>query len=553
MMQRHDVRNIFWRSSSAAARLFCLFGAVTLFGAAGCVGGCAGTGGNFNTPQMNTPTLNNGGVNANSSGSGNRSANGTPPTAQSEANLPPLEKIETPKDLFTIAPYLQLGGQSAPGKTESVTLSWTTPNGAKAPDAKAFAVEVRPAGTQNWLKTKSAPTVKPLAVPGTPAQKSFRAAINDLTPGAFFDYRISHEGKPVFIGRARARKAANQPLHFVVFGDTAEGSANQKRITYQAHLAKPDFIFITGDIVYDRGRASEYLDHFFPIFNADEASETTGAPLLRSTLFLAAVGNHDTAYKQLDKWPDGLAYFYFWDLPKNGPNLAFGAPNSCVPTGNPDAQKILREAAGNAFPRMANYSFDYGATHWLVLDSNYYVDWSNDKLRAWAEKDLKESKATWKFVAFHHPPFQSSNTHKNDQFMRVLADVFEKHGVDVVWSGHVHNYQRSHPLKFVAERSPNGQWRDTSGRVAGKWTLDKTFDGEKNTKTTAPIYIVTGGGGAGLYDRKLDDNKSEWQDFTAKYIASVHSLTIVDVEGTKMTVRQLSDTGKELDKFVLTK
>jgi hypothetical protein len=68
-------------------------------------------------------------------------------------------------------------------------------------------------------------------------------------------------------------------------------------------------VLITGGIVYARGRISEYREKFWPIYNAEEASPSRGAPLLRSTLFLAAPGNDDIGTRDLDTYPDGLAYF----------------------------------------------------------------------------------------------------------------------------------------------------------------------------------------------------------------------------------------------------
>ena len=50
---------------------------------------------------------------------------------------------------------------------------------------------------------------------------------------------------------------------------------------------------------------------------------------------------------------------------------------------------------------MANYSFDYGNSHWTFLDSNVYVDWSDVYLRNWLARDLAAAKdATWKFGSF---------------------------------------------------------------------------------------------------------------------------------------------------------
>jgi hypothetical protein len=137
--------------------------------------------------------------------------------------------------------------------------------------------------------------------------------------------------------------------------------------------------------------------------------------------------------------------------------------------------------------------------------------------------------------------------------MRLLSDVFEKGGVDVVFNGHVHNYQRTFPLRFVAKKNQDGKWEDEKNRVAGDWTLDKTFDGKTNTRPAGVLYLVTGAGGAGLYNAEQQADPSSWQPFTHKYVADTHSLTVVDVDGKTLTVRQVSDGGKELDRFTVTR
>jgi acid phosphatase type 7 len=70
--------------------------------------------------------------------------------------------------------------------------------------------------------------------------------------------------------------------------------------------------------------------------------------------------------------------------------------------------------------------------------------------------------------------------------------------VDVVFNGHVHNYQRSVPLKFdIAETEKPGKiaWKDLAGKeVAGKFSLDTNFDGITRTRPKGIIYIVSGAG-----------------------------------------------------------
>ena len=56
----------------------------------------------------------------------------------------------------------------------------------------------------------------------------------------------------------------------------------------------------------------------------------------------------------------------------------------------------------------------------------------------WARAGLLASTATWKLVYMHHPPY-SSGTHGNNSWMQW---PFEAWGVDSVWGGHDHNYER---------------------------------------------------------------------------------------------------------------
>jgi hypothetical protein len=151
-------------------------------------------------------------------------------------------------------------------------------------------------------------------------------------------------------------------------------------------------------------------------------------------------------------------------------------------------------------------------------------------------------------VVFHQPGFSSSRAHFGEQYMRRLAPVFEKHAVDVVWAGHVHNYQRSHPLRFAPEAGSKGY-----GLVAGKLTLDRRYDGAALTRADGVIYIVTGGGGARLYNPEQQDDPSSWQPFTARFVSDTHSFSVLDIEWRRLTVRQVDANGKERDRFVLTK
>jgi hypothetical protein len=80
------------------------------------------------------------------------------------------------------------------------------------------------------------------------------------------------------------------------------------------------------------------------------------------------------------------------------------------------------------------------------LDSNQP---ENREQRAWLDGVLGASDARWKVVALHHPPYsagyQGSSTDARDAFV----PLFERHGVQLVLSGHEHDYQRSEVLNGV--------------------------------------------------------------------------------------------------------
>jgi acid phosphatase type 7 len=200
--------------------------------------------------------------------------------------------------------------------------------------------------------------------------------------------------------------------------------------------------------------------------------------------------------------------------------------------------------------------------HIVCLDANPYVFPFEPELIRWIETDLRNSKATWKIIAFHHPGFNSSQVHYDAQWMRALSPVFERSGVDLVLNGHVHNYQRTFPLRFAPKTDGKGDVVfGSNGRVDGTFVLDQEFDGKTKTRPNGVLYVVTGAGGAGLYDTAFSNKPERWKHnppenwvpFTVKLISHTHSLSVLQTEGKRLTLRQIDSKGEELDKFEVTK
>jgi hypothetical protein len=444
---------------------------------------------------------------------------------------------------FFEKPYLQLGNRATPSGGD-LDLHWLAHD-----RDSVWTVEYKDNG--DWRKAE-VKMLRRVEMPGTAAHRVMKAALTGLKPNARFEYRVKVGDKVVLGASAMSRKDSSANSRTVIFGDCAANTSGQRAVAFYSHREKPDMVFITGDIVYSRGRVSEYQEKFWPIYNPDKADPKVGAPLLRSTLLAGVVGNHDVGPTvDFDANPDPLAYYLYWNQPLNGPAVVPAGRNVPKLKGNAQAIDQFLKLAGSNYPVAANFSFDYGQVHWTVLDANPYVDWTSPDFRAWLKADLEAAKgAAWRVVGLHHPPFNSSKAHFNEQRMRVVSDLFEEGGVSFVFAGHVHNYQRTHPLKFAVEK---GFVLGKEDKVPGTWTLDKSFDGRNNKKPNGVIHIVTGAGGARLYNEDQTNNPPTWQEFTTKFISNVHSFTVLDAEQNKLTLRQISDSGKELDRIVIEK
>ncbi|MEP7265986.1 MAG: metallophosphoesterase [Saprospiraceae bacterium] len=454
------------------------------------------------------------------------------------------------KATFFTKPYLQIGNQPS---DHSLQVLWHV-----AESEDSWQVEYKTNDSSKWINSEKIYFTK-VQIKNAPFHRIYHASMNNLVSGEEFIYRLFKNSKEVFSSTAKSPKSFNQPYKFVVFGDIGAETDEQKALAQRVMKSNPDFVAVAGDIVYERGLVSEYRNKFWPVYNAEKMN-LSGAPIMRSIPWVAAVGNHDMASRDLNSNPDGLAYYMYWEQPLNGPQGREG--DSWVPIlgGSESRKTAFKIAAGISYPNMTNFSFNYGNSHWTVLDANTYVDWTDSTLVSWVEKDLNTSQEyTWHFVLFHHPGFSSSVAHAEQQHMRLLAPLLEAGHVDIVLSGHVHNYQRTYPMKFKpinkSKQLTGGKNGNMPGwrTVPGLWTLDKKFNGDTQTKPEGVIYIITGAGGNELYNPEQEIRPNTWQNFTYKFISTVHSLTQVEVNGNMLTLKQMTSDGRELDSFTITK
>ncbi len=452
--------------------------------------------------------------------------------------------------VFVTKPYLQIGRNPSP---TTLQLLW------HAPDSEAdWSVEYRTSGEPSWRKAESV-DFRRVAVAGIEPHRVYRAALTGLASGGTFTYRVLKGGEAVFSAEGRAPKSADQPYRFVAFGDCGAGTPEQKPLAHRAFLSRPDLVVIPGDMVYEYGLISEYREKFWPGLQRRRAVRGR-RPAAAVDPVRGRAGNHDTEMRDLDRYPDALAYFLYWDQPLNGPLGREGGRVRPAAEGDrgPTA-RAFAEAAGEAFPRMTNFSFDYGNAHWTIVDSNPYVDWTDPTLKEWVANDLAAAKdATWRFVAFHHPGFNSL-----ERAPRTAAHAAP--GPGVRGGQGRRRLQRPRPqLPAVVSRSassPTSRARSWSaaGTARRSGAGSSTAAGRSTSRSTARtdttpdgvIYIVTGAGGQKLYNPEQNDDPDSWQKFTDKFVSKVHSLTVADVDGKTLTVRQVTADGRELDRFTI--
>jgi hypothetical protein len=92
------------------------------------------------------------------------------------------------------------------------------------------------------------------------------------------------------------------------------------------------------------------------------------------------------------------------------------------------------------------YAVERGDVLGIALDST--MPTNPDQL-AWLEQTLANSDATWKLVAVHHPPYSSGAHGSNEEVRKAFVPLFERYGVQVVFSGHEHDFQRSNPINGI--------------------------------------------------------------------------------------------------------
>jgi Calcineurin-like phosphoesterase len=262
-----------------------------------------------------------------------------------------------------------------------------------------------------------------LAVHDTASVTRHVVRLTGLALGALYRYRVSTDG--VALGEEATLRAPRGPAEtrfaFGVIGDT-DGDEIPRALAERLLERGADFAIHTGDVVYPAGAESDYDPKFFRPF----------ARWLRHGPILPTLGNHDV------RTDGGGPYLRNFVLPAN-------------------------DATGDS----RFYAFRHANALFVCLDVESSAFGSGSPQYGWVVRTLRDSDAVWKFVYLHEPPYSSRRP--NRVVRLILSPLFERYGVDVVFCGHEHLYERTFP---ITEFVPDGR---------------------------GVVYVTSGGGGAPLH------------------------------------------------------
>ncbi len=314
-------------------------------------------------------------------------------------------------------------------------------------------------------------------VPGT----MHEVILDGLNPNTKYFYRAivtNTDGSELASALLTFRTAStpDMPYTFVAIGDTQSQPQVVKRVSDLAYEHRPNFMVHAGDLVSTGSNKRHWTGHFFPNMQ----------PLIGRVPIMPVLGNHEQ---------DAPNYYNYFALP--GPEYY--------------------------------YSFAYGNAEFFMIDANKDLRPGTEQ-HEWLDKALGECEATWKFVVHHQPAYTSDSNDYGDTYKgpstrgdaraRQLIPLYDKHGVDIVFCGHVHDYERTFPIKH--ERPAT----HADGGV---------------------IYVTTAGGGGHLEDF---DPANTW--FGHKK-ARRHHFCYVAVNGPELEFQAIDEEGRLFDVMTLKK
>lgn len=299
------------------------------------------------------------------------------------------------------------------------------------------------------------------------ASEIHRFRLWGLHKGNNYEYYLTQDGTRLtqnYHFTLNHKIANSEPLRIAAVGDFGIQNTDQLKVITQMMQIDPDLILGLGDTAYYSGTYDEYVNNFF----------TPYQPILAEATFFGAMGNHET-------YTDSGNLF----------RELFEFPTSTATSSTEDY-----------------YSFDYSSVHFISLNSTQ--DYSvGSAMYNWLEQDLQAADEKWKILFMHYPPY-SSGPHGNTEDMQdSLVPLFENYDVDIVLTGHDHDYERNNTVNGV-------------------------------------LYLVSGGGGGSLYSQSTVNEHSA-------FFSSVYHFLDLTVKENTIKIKAINENGYVFDKTIIKK
>ncbi|MGB0326011.1 MAG: fibronectin type III domain-containing protein [Akkermansiaceae bacterium] len=284
-----------------------------------------------------------------------------------------------------------------------------------------------------------------------------------------------------------------------------------------------DLLLMLGDNAYNSGYDQEYQRAMFDIF----------PDILRTTPVWPTMGNHD-------HYSDD--YYGIFELPTQG-------QSGGVPSGTEQY-----------------YSFDYGNIHFVCLNSEE----DPPGMLEWLRNDLQSTRSDWVIAFFHHGPYtkgshdsdtESEHFPAREQYLPIL----ESYGVDLVLSGHSHQYERSNFLNGHYGLSSTYRPQDHAideGPGSSAGFTDRTSGLFNYGSTSLPYQKTIASPHAGHVSATVGASSivSRWADGSANitnphphpvHVATIRALgsMVIDVAGDTLEAIYLDADGQIRDHF----
>ncbi len=424
-------------------------------------------------------------------------------------------------------PYLQLGDAPSTGQpgseTDQVQILWQTETA--GPGNDTFRVLYRQLGSGLWELGDEPQELDT----GVGTRRNHHVTIDGLFYDTDYEYRVEHWRDSSVLASYQqsfhTRLVAGSPeaFSFVAYGDSAydKPPANFISVQQRINQLNPAFTILAGDNAYgdDTEPNSAWGSHSAQDMRFDPTLNAATPTFIAQHIEYPTFGNADLATN------GGQASRDNFSLPLNGPQDT--------------------PASGNYFTTRPehNYSFDYGDVHFATFDSGSYFGASRSIARlqeqlAWLVSDMNASQATWKVVYTHYPILASDgNKTAADPYYQEVITALRTAGVDLLFVGDSHTYQRSYPL--------TGYQGDQATFVTD---ADNTYDAGAGL-----VQVVIGTGGRGLNPGSFGSDAYLARAFSSTTTpASEYGVAKVDVVGNQLTVRYIAaDDGATLDSFTI--